>query len=135
MLRFHKAYFLAASLLLLLEIYIAVAVHDKIIRPYAGDFLATIFLFCLAKSFISASNMRVAVAVLLVSYLIEGLQYIHLLTLLGWQHWRVARIVLGNSFEWSDMLAYTLGILLVGLLQVAHRYWFRPNTSNAVHPL
>jgi hypothetical protein len=35
---------------------------------------------------------------------------------LGLQHSRLANIVLGNHFEWGDMLAYTLGILLLLLL-------------------
>jgi hypothetical protein len=108
MLRFHKGYFLAAVGLLLLEIFIALFVHDRFIRPYAGDFLATIFLYCLLSSFFRSSEWRLAGIALLISYVIEGLQYINLLERLGW-HSRVARIVLGSHFEWGDMLAYTLG--------------------------
>jgi glycopeptide antibiotics resistance protein len=108
MLRFHKGYFLAATGLLLLEIFIALFVHDRFIRPYAGDFLATILLYCLLGSFFRASEWRLAGVALLISYIIEGLQYIDLLGRLGW-HSRVARIVFGSHFEWGDMLAYTLG--------------------------
>jgi hypothetical protein len=135
MLRFHKLYFLVAMLLLLLEIYIAVAVHDKIVRPYAGDFLATIFLFYLVKSFLSASTKSVVVGVLLVSYMIEILQYFRLLTHLGLQHSRVARIVFGSSFEWSDMLAYTLGALLVWVLHMAGGHLLRPSKPDSVPSL
>lgn len=123
MVRFHPKYFLIASALLLLEIGIALFAHDKIIRPYAGDFLATIFLYYLAKSFISASNGKIAVAVLLVSYLIEFLQYAHLLTHLGLHHYRLARIIFGSSFEWTDMLAYTLGMLAVILCERIMIFW------------
>ena len=112
MLRFHKGYFGAAAGLLALETGIALFVHDKFVRPYAGDFLATIFLFWLAKAFLATSNRRLIPAVLLISYLIEGLQYFNLLTHLGLQHSRLARIVLGSSFEWTDLLAYTLGALV-----------------------
>ena len=110
--RFHKGYFLAATGLLVLEIGIALFVHDRFVRPYAGDFLATIFLFWLAKAFVDAPNKRIAMAVLLVSYLIEAGQYFHLLSLVGLQHSRLARVVLGSSFEWTDLLAYTLGTLV-----------------------
>ncbi|GAB2870757.1 ribosomal maturation YjgA family protein [Hymenobacter ruber] len=113
MIRIRKRYLLAASLLFLLEVFIALFVHDKIIRPYAGDFLATIFLYCLARGLLKAAPGKVALGVLLTAYLIEGLQYVHLLSWLGWQHSRVARIVLGSQFEWIDMVAYTLGIGLV----------------------
>ena len=112
MLRFHKGYFLAAMGLLGLEIWIALFAHDKFVRPYAGDFLATIFLFWLAKTFLTTSTKRLITAVLLTSYLIEGLQYFNLLRHLGLQHSRLARIVLGSSFEWSDLLAYSLGALV-----------------------
>lgn len=108
MLRFHKGYFLAATGLLLLEIFIALFVHDWFIRPYAGDFLATIFVYCLLGSFVRASVWRLVGVALTISYIIEGLQYINLLGRLGW-HSRVAHIVFGSHFEWGDMLAYTLG--------------------------
>ncbi|GAB3584071.1 ribosomal maturation YjgA family protein [Hymenobacter daeguensis] len=108
MLRVHKGYLLAASGLLLLELLIAAFVHDRFIRPYAGDFLATILLYCLLRSFLHAPAWKVAGAALAISYLIEGLQYVELLDRLGW-HSRVARIVLGSHFEWGDVLAYTLG--------------------------
>lgn len=113
MIRFQSHYLLAASLLFLLEVFIALFVHDKIIRPYAGDFLATVFLYCLARGVLTAAPGRVALGVLLTAYLIEAWQYVNLLTWLGWQHSRVARIVLGSRFEWVDLLAYTLGIGLI----------------------
>ncbi|MBH8569273.1 DUF2809 domain-containing protein [Microvirga sp. STS02] len=99
MIRIRKRYLLAASLLFLLEVFIALFVHDKIIRPYAGDFLATIFLYCLALGLLKAAPVKVALGVLLTAYLIEALQYVHLLSWMGWQHSRVARIVLGSRFE------------------------------------
>ena len=117
MFRFNLRYFLAASGLLLLEIFIALRVHDSFVRPYGGDFLATIFLYCLVRSFVKAHPGPVVLGALLFSYLIEGLQYWHLLTLLGWQQWRLARVVLGSHFEWVDMLAYTLGAAAVLLIE------------------
>lgn len=113
MLRFSKPYFWTAIGLFITEVVIAVYVHDSIIRPYAGDVLATVLLYCMVRSVLNSRVDWTVGAVLLVSYLIEGLQYVHLLTWLGWQHWRVARIVLGSSFAWGDMLAYTLGALVV----------------------
>lgn len=109
---FRKGYFLLACGLLLLEVLIALYMHDRIIRPYAGDFLAAIFVYCLLRSVVRASVGRLASMALAISYLIEGLQYFNLLDRLGW-HSRAARIIFGSHFEWSDMLAYTLGMGLV----------------------
>jgi hypothetical protein len=111
--KFNKAYGLVAAGLLLVEILIARFAHDRFVRPYAGDFLATVFLYCLLKSAWPARAWRVALAALLVSYAIEIAQLVHLLHWLGWQHSRMARLLLGSQFEWGDMLAYTLGAIAV----------------------
>ncbi|GAA4498825.1 hypothetical protein GCM10023172_16500 [Hymenobacter ginsengisoli] len=102
-----------AAGLLGLEGLIARFAHDHFIRPYAGDFLITIFLYCLGRALTRWPAGRVLVGALLLSYLVELTQYAHLLAALGWQHVRVARLVLGSAFSWADMLAYTLGALLV----------------------
>jgi len=116
---YRMQYLLLAILLLLLEIMIGAQVHDRFIRPYGGDFLITIFLYCLAQSAVRRPVAPVLAAVLLLSYLIESSQYFHLAARLGLTHSHLARIVLGSAFSWVDMLAYTLGALLV--LAVEHR--------------
>jgi len=119
--RLRGTYAGLAAGLLALEILIARFAHDRLIRPYAGDFLATIFLYCLLKSAWPAPARRVALAALLVSYALEGAQLVHLLAWLGWQHVRVARLVLGSQFAWGDVLAYTLGAAAVLGLEHARR--------------
>ncbi len=111
--RFFNAYGLLAAGLLGVEVLIAQCVHDRIIRPYAGDFLVVIFLYCLVQSAGRRPVGPPLVGVLLFSYLVEIGQYFHLVAQLGLGHSRVARLVLGSAFSWADMLAYTLGALLV----------------------
>jgi len=115
--RFTATYAGLAAGLLALEVLIAGFAHDRLIRPYGGDFLATIFLYCLLKSAWPAAPRRVALAALLASYAIEAAQLAHLLHWLGWQHVRAARLVLGSQFEWGDVLAYTLGAAVVLALE------------------
>jgi hypothetical protein len=115
--RFEKRYFLGASVLLALEVLIALCLHDKIIRPYVGDVLAPVFLYYLVRSSVTMSTKRAAALVLMTSYLIEGLQYAHGLSWLGWQHSRLATVLLGNHFEWADLLAYTSGVALALLAE------------------
>ena len=109
----RKPWFYGASCLFCLEAFIAAFLHDRIIRPYVGDLLAVVFLYCLVKSVASVPVVPTVVAVLLVAYALEALQYVHLLAHLRLQHSRLAAIVLGSHFEWIDMLAYTLGALLI----------------------
>lgn len=113
MLRFHKKYFVLTILFFLIELLIALYIRDGFIRPYAGDFLVVILLYCFFKTFLNASVRAIALSVLLFAYAIETAQYYQLVYRLGFQNHRVLRIVIGTSFEWSDIVAYTLGIISV----------------------
>jgi hypothetical protein len=113
MLRFHKGYFLLALLLFIIEVLIAAFAHDRFVRPYVGDFLVVIFLYCFVRSFFKTPYLWVAVSVLLFSYVVEVSQYFHFIRHLGLQQSRLANLILGSGFEWKDLVAYTLGILLV----------------------
>ena len=117
MFQFNRNYFAITILLLLLEIAIALYVHDNFIRPYFGDFLVVILLYCFLKSFVKVSVWVAAALVLLFSFAIESAQYLNLVEKLGLQHSKIAKVVLGNSFAWMDLLAYTLGILAVIIME------------------
>lgn len=121
MFRFQKTYFLLAVVLFFIELAIALFMHDRFVRPYVGDFLVVIFLYCLLQSFFKLPYMQVAVAVLLFSYGIEVSQYFHLIEYLGLQHSRLAHWILGSGFTWIDLVAYTLGILLVVAIERERR--------------
>ncbi|HEY4206213.1 MAG TPA: DUF2809 domain-containing protein [Puia sp.] len=122
MYRLHKGYLSFSLLLLIIEILIAAFLNDRFIRPYGGDFLVVILLYCLLRSFLNTSVPRTALSVLLVSYLVETTQYFRLADLLGIKS-RVLRILMGSYFTWNDILSYTLGIIFVVLMEgVLGRY-------------
>jgi hypothetical protein len=113
MFQFNRNYFILTILLFLVETAIALYLHDNFIRPYFGDFLVVMLLYCFLKSFINLSVWVAAGLVLLFSFTIEIAQYFNMVEKLGLQHSKIARVVLGNSFAWMDLLAYVLGILAV----------------------
>ncbi|MGZ9735678.1 ribosomal maturation YjgA family protein [Flavobacterium sp. GNP002] len=113
MFQFNRNYFILTILLFLIETAIALYLHDNFIRPYFGDFLVVILLYCFVKSFVNVSVWVAACLVLLFSFAIEIAQYFNMVEKLGLQHYKVAKVVLGNSFAWMDLLAYILGILTV----------------------
>jgi hypothetical protein len=113
MFSFQKNYFFFTILLLLIEVFIAVYIHDRFVRPYIGDLLVVILIYCFLKNFWNASVLKVAVSVLLFAFAVEASQYFNLINHLGLQNSRLSKIILGSSFHWFDMLAYTLGIILV----------------------
>ncbi|MBB6108768.1 Protein of unknown function [Mucilaginibacter lappiensis] len=110
-------YFTPALLLFLLEAIIAWYVHDNIIRPYGGDFLAVLFLYCLIKSFFYIPPFKAALLALLVAYAIEISQYFHLTTLLGVQNSKTITLLLGSSFAWMDILCYTSAFVLIIIIE------------------
>jgi len=118
MFTFNLRYFLLAVLLFIIEVLIALYVHDAIIRPYIGDLLVVILLYCFVRAFVKVNTVPAAIGVLVFSFIIEVLQYFRLVALLGLGHSTLARIVIGSSFEWIDLIAYTAG---VGIVLVTER--------------
>lgn len=121
MFHFDKKYCLYAILFFLLEVFIALYVRDSYIRPYGGDFLVVIFLYCLLKSFFKISVKNAIFGLLLFAFAIEGLQYFGFAKHMGLQENLIASVILGNHFEWLDMLFYTLGALTVYFVEMVRR--------------
>ena len=117
MLTFNPRYFLFATILFITEILIALFVHDRIIRPYVGDYLVVILIYCAVRTFFQAPVLKVAIGVLLFSYLVEVLQYFKIVDRLGLAENVIAKTVIGYGFEWLDMLAYTLGVMSVVIIE------------------
>ena len=112
MFQFNRNYFILTILLFLTEIAIAIYVHDDFIRPYFGDFLVVILLYCFVKSFVKVSVLVAASLVLIFSFGIEIAQHFNMVEKLGLQH----------------LLAYALGILTVIGLET-----LRLNQKNKIH--
>ena len=111
--KFNKWYYLLAVLILLIEVLIAGNMHDALIRPYGGDFLVVIMIYCFVKAFLSTPVFKTACAVLVFAYIVEFSQYFHLVRVIGLGHSKIALLFLGDHFSVYDLLAYTLGILLI----------------------
>jgi len=121
MFTFNLKYFLFALALFITEVLIALYVRDSFIRPYFGDYLVVILIYCAVRTFVNASVLKVAMGVLVFSYLIEVLQYFNIVDRLGLSDNVVAKTVIGYGFAWWDMLAYTLGIATVIILERVSR--------------
>ncbi|MDB5230197.1 MAG: hypothetical protein JWN76_1002 [Chitinophagaceae bacterium] len=113
----RKKYLILTILLFLIEVIIALFIHDQYIRPYVGDLLVVILIYCFIRSFFNVPVMGTALVTLVFAYTIEVLQYFKLVELLGLGDSKLARIIIGTSFQWIDMVAYTLGILVVILTE------------------
>ena len=117
MLTFNLRFFLLSILFFVIEVLIALYVKDDFVRPYVGDYLVVMLIYCAVRTFIKANPVKVAIAVLLFAYMIELLQYFRIVDRLGLSGNPVAKTVIGYGFEWWDMLAYTLGVLTILLVE------------------
>lgn len=111
--RFNVYYFIWSIVLFLIELYIALYVRDNFIRPYIGDTLVVILIYSVVRAFFSISILKAATGVLLFSFAIEFLQYFKIVEILGLQSSSIARTVIGTTFTWEDLLAYTLGFIMI----------------------
>ncbi len=115
--RFQGRYFVVFLMLFVTELVIAAFVKQPFIRFWLGDLIIVLMIYYFAKSFIRIKAWRLALAVLIFAYCVEFLQRSQLLDLLGLRSNKVANLILGNTFSWSDMLAYTLGFLIILVIE------------------
>ncbi len=127
MLKFNRKYFILTLIIFIVEVVIALFVHDHIIRPYVGDLLVVILIYCFIKSFFDFPVSILALLVLLFSYAVETLQYFKIVAVLGLEKSKLAKMIIGTSFAWQDIIAYTAGIAIVLWLEKQKSF----NSKNA----
>ena len=114
MVHFNFKSFISSVVLLFIAIYI----KDRIIRPFIGDTLAVIWLFYAMKSVFSFPKYWLSLFVLIFAYCVEFAQYFNFVSILGLDHIKILKIVLGSTFDLHDLLAYTIGwFIIVGIIK------------------
>ena len=113
--------YLAAFLLFLgVEVLIALYVRDSFIRPYFGDVLAVVTVYCFCRVFLKTGGL-LPLWVFLFAVLVEVTQYFHLVQVLGLGGIAPLRILLGGTFDWGDIACYGVGALLLFAWQAAEK--------------
>ena len=129
MITFNKTYFGFALLLFSIEVVIAFFVNVNFVRPYRSDVLVVILIYCFLKSFVQLLVQLAAIAVLLFSFTIEFLQYLHSIEKLGLENSKIAQTVIGTFFSWMDLLAYCTGIgIVMGIEKYCHKKMLENNS-------
>src|SRR5262245_57888945 len=109
----RRIYLLLALGLFAVEVSIATVLkHYSFVRYSMGDVLVTALLYCLALSVRSFERLRLSAAVFGFACLVELAQYVQLAQRLGLAKGSVLRVVIGDAFEWSDILCYLVGCVL-----------------------
>lgn len=114
----RKTYFWIFLGLLLLEIGIALFVHDDFIRPYVGDVLVTVLLCCLSRAVLP--KLHPALPVFGISLAAELWQWLGLTKKLGLDGTMLG-IILGATADWRDVVCYGIGCVLFAACEWAFR--------------
>ena len=70
-------------------------------------------LYLFLKSFIKIKPISASVVVLLIAFVVEFLQLTSFLEFFNLENNYYAKLILGSTFQISDLLAYTLGVLTI----------------------
>jgi hypothetical protein len=109
----NKKYILNFIILLIVEIIIALFIHDAVIRPYIGDILVVILIYCLVRGFIAKPIKHLHIYIFLFAAAVELVQYFRIVELLNLQNNKAASIMIGTSFDIKDILCYFAASLIL----------------------
>ena len=110
--RLNLTMLFAAIALFVIEAIIATKLNDyTFIRAYFGDFLVVILVYCAVKAFWDVEPKRLAIGVFAFSLAVELAQLFRVADVLQLTGW--ARVVVGTSFSFHDVLMYAAGCIAV----------------------
>lgn len=109
-------YIISFLVIFCIEVLIALYVRDNFVRPYVGDVLVVVLVYSFVRIFLSTGIPRMPFYVFLFACFVEVLQYFQLVETLGITN-RVARVVLGSTFDWADIACYAVGCVLIILFE------------------
>lgn len=114
-------YLLCFLVLLIIEFFIGAYVHDAFVRPYIGDVLVVLLIYFFIRIFIPRSLVWLPIYVFSFACFVEVLQYFQFADMLGLSGNGFARIILGSTFDWLDIVCYAIGCLLLWIAEWTSR--------------
>jgi hypothetical protein len=115
----RPGYAIATAIVFLIEVAIALWVHDSLIRPHGGDALAVVLVYLGLRAVTPVGpNSGVAIA-LGIAFAIEAAQWIGLAAMLGLRPHTISETMLGSNFDMGDLIAYCLGALAILAVEAA----------------
>ena len=112
MLKRKRIVYLSLSIILfLIELFIALFVHDRFIRPYFGDVLVVILVYSAVRVIFPEKPKLLPIYVFIFAVLVEVSQHLDLVELLGGGV--ILSTIIGTSFSWLGIFCYFFGTLLI----------------------
>ena len=115
--KFNIKYLLAFIAFVAIEVFIALFVRDNFIRPYLGDVLVVVVIYCFLRSFLRA-NKLLPLWIFLFAVAVEMAQFFSIVKLLNIPSRSFLGILIGSTFSVEDLICYFVGCLMLVLWQV-----------------
>lgn len=109
-------------LLLLTEVFIALFVHDKFIRPYIGDVLVVIVLYYACRMIVPDKCKLLPLYIFVFASGVELLQYFNIVKVLGLESNTFLRILVGSVFDIKDIICYGAGCILLEIYEFGIKF-------------
>jgi len=121
-------YLIATLVILAIEIFIGLFVHDRFVRPFIGDVLVVILIYTFIRIFVPEKVRLLPLYVFIISVIVEMLQYFKIVEILGLQDNRLMSTIIGTSFDIRDILCYFVGCAFCGIWEYLR---YRKNKVNS----
>ncbi len=107
-------YIIGFLLLLGVEVLIALFVRDDFIRPYGGDIIVVWVVYLFVQSLLCRPDKAyiIAFGVLIFAFIVELLQGIGIVYILGLGDIPFFRTIIGTSMAFLDFVCYAVGALI-----------------------
>ncbi|MGJ8761412.1 DUF2809 domain-containing protein [Polaribacter sp. AHE13PA] len=114
--KIYLNYFIPFILLLIIEVLIE-RFATGFIRFTIGDYLAVMLVYTLIKSILRISIEKAILITFIIAFSIEFLQLSDLQNNFPAAYSKTLKIILGTSFSFGDLVAYSLGIISIILVE------------------
>jgi hypothetical protein len=86
---------------------------NRFIRGFIGDIIVILLVYFFIKIFSDFHALKLTLFTLAIAFTTEFLQYLRLTSYLGLEHNPLALLIFGSVFDPYDLVAYTIGAILV----------------------
>ena len=108
-------YLIATLVILAVEVFIGLFVHDRFVRPFIGDVLVVILIYTFIRIFIPDKVRLLPLYIFIFAVAVEVLQLLKIVEVLGLQDNRLMSTIIGTSFDIRDILCYFVGCVICGI--------------------
>lgn len=98
--------------LVIIEVLIALFVHDAFVRPYLGDVLVVVLICCFVRTIFPKGTQFLALHVFLFASVVEVGQYFNYAAWFGLDSIPFFHVLMGSTFSAMDLVCYAVGCAL-----------------------